>query len=212
MGTAITKDGRFWDKIADKYAEKPIDNEAAYQKKLEITRKYLTPEMSVMEFGCGTGSTAIQHAPFVNRILATDIAENMLAHGRRKAKEAGVSNITFERASIEDYEAAPNSFDVVLGLNIIHLCRDPLSVMQKVRAMLKPQGYFIQSTVCINEVNPLFRMAIPVLQVIGKAPHVTSLNGDNLLQTIDEAGLRIIEKWVPEKSAGHFIVAQKGLD
>ena len=54
---------KFWDKIADKYSKQPIVDEASYQKKLQITQEYFKPDMEVLEFGCGTGSTAIIHAP-----------------------------------------------------------------------------------------------------------------------------------------------------
>lgn len=56
---------KFWDKIATRYSKKPVADEAAYQKKLQITQEYFRPDMEVLEIGCGTGSTAITHAPHV---------------------------------------------------------------------------------------------------------------------------------------------------
>ncbi len=76
---------KFWDRIADKYSKKPVPDEAVYQKKLRITRDYLRPDSEVLEFGCGTGSTAIAHAPFVSRILANDISSRMIEIAERKA-------------------------------------------------------------------------------------------------------------------------------
>lgn len=67
----------FWDNSAQRYAKSRIQDEAAYRKKLEITQHYLQPDWSVLEFGCGTGSTALIHAPHVKDILATDISDNM---------------------------------------------------------------------------------------------------------------------------------------
>ena len=61
IGTAT----RFWNWNAERYARQAIADEASYQKKLAITQSYLTPDMRVVEFGCGTGSTAIVHAPKV---------------------------------------------------------------------------------------------------------------------------------------------------
>ena len=58
---------RFWDRVAEGYAKKPVADEAAYQKKLQVTRDYFRPDMEVLEFGCGTGSTAIAHAPSMSR-------------------------------------------------------------------------------------------------------------------------------------------------
>ena len=54
---------RFWDKIAVKYSRRPIADEASYQKKLEKSQAYFRPDTEVLEFGCGTGGTAIIHAP-----------------------------------------------------------------------------------------------------------------------------------------------------
>lgn len=56
---------KFWDRMANKYARQPIADEAAYQHKLDVTRQHFTPQSKVLEFGCGTGSTALLHAPHV---------------------------------------------------------------------------------------------------------------------------------------------------
>ena len=67
----------FWNKRADKYSKQPVPDEDAYRKKLEKTREYFRPDMDVLEIGCGTGSTAIAHAPYVRHILATDFSSRM---------------------------------------------------------------------------------------------------------------------------------------
>ena len=77
---------RFWDRIANRYSRTPIADEATYQTKLRITQDHLRPDMDVLEFGCGTGSTALVHAPVVNRILAIDISSKMIGIARDKAK------------------------------------------------------------------------------------------------------------------------------
>ena len=41
----------FWNKRADKYSQRAISDQATYQKKLEITRGYLRPDMDVLEIG-----------------------------------------------------------------------------------------------------------------------------------------------------------------
>ena len=94
----MDRPAKFWDKIAEGYAKQPVADEAAYQKKVQVTREYFQPEMEVLEFGCGTGSTAIAHAPYVKHILAIDISAKMLEIARVKAAAANVGNITFERS------------------------------------------------------------------------------------------------------------------
>ena len=66
----MDREARFWNKLADRYSRRPISDEATYEKKLEITRQYFRPDMEVLEIGCGTGTTAIAHAPYVKHILA----------------------------------------------------------------------------------------------------------------------------------------------
>jgi len=93
---------RFWDRAAERYAKRPIADEAAYQKKLQVTRKYFEPHMEVLELGCGTGSTAIAHAPCVQHIRAIDMSSKMLTIAQGKADAANVNNVTFEESTIDD--------------------------------------------------------------------------------------------------------------
>lgn len=212
MQATTAKDARFWDKLADKYSRQPISDQETYEKKLDITRTYLTPESDVFEFGCGTGSTAILHAPHVRSILATDVAPNMIEIGRQRAREAGAENVALECTDIETYDPQARRFDVVLGLNIIHLCRDPLAVMQKAKDLLKPGGYFIQSTVCLKDAMPVAPFIIPVMQLIGKAPHVKFMKRDQLFEMMDVAGFHVVETFRPDKKmSAEFIVARAAL-
>ncbi len=53
--------------------------------------------MEVLEFGCGTGTTAITHAPYVKHIRAIDISSNMIEIAQRKADAKNIKNVTFEQ-------------------------------------------------------------------------------------------------------------------
>ena len=84
----MDQSAKFWDRIAKRYSKRPVADEAAYQKKLQVTREYILPDMEVLVLGCGTGSTAIAHAPYVKHILAIDISPKMIdiAQGKAEAK------------------------------------------------------------------------------------------------------------------------------
>ena len=62
----MTASAKFWDRIAERYAKKPVADEATYQKKLAISRDYFRPEMELFEFGCGTDH---QWSPGENKAL-----------------------------------------------------------------------------------------------------------------------------------------------
>jgi len=200
---------KFWDKSADKYFRSPISDEAVYERKLELSRACFTPESEVLEFGCGTGGTAIAHAPFVKHVRATDISEQMLEYGRQQAQDAGVANVTFERADFSDLEAEPGSYDAVLGLSILHLLPDRKPALKRVRELLKPGGVFISSTACLG--SKMWFMA-PILwlgRLFGAFPIVRIFTVDQLVRSIEDAGFIIEEQWLPEKAMAVFIIARK---
>jgi ubiquinone/menaquinone biosynthesis C-methylase UbiE len=200
----------FWDNAAEKYAKSAVGNEKVYQEKLEATQKYFTADSLVLELACGTGSTSIHHAPLVKHILATDISNSMLDFGRRKANEAGIENITFQQATVENLEAPPASFDVVLALNILHLIDDPVAAVNKVSSLLKPGGYFISGTPCLGDmVFNYYRFIIPVLRLLGKAPPVHYVKRSGLESIFADAGLEIVFQRPPAKGEVAFIIVKK---
>ncbi len=201
---------RFWDKVADKYAKQPIRDEEAYQFKLKKTQEYLRPDMDVLEFGCGTGSTAIVHAPLVKHILAIDCSQNMLNFAKEKAKQSQRDNITFQVDTIEDLQLPDHSFDVVMGHSILHLLKNKDAAIEKVFKLLKPGGYFVSSTVCIGSGMSYIRFVLPVMRLLGKAPFVDVMTKDELVNTILSAGFTIEFQWQQKaKVAVPFIIAKK---
>lgn len=198
----------FWNKTAPRYAKSPIRNEAAYKKKLAITRGYLRPDSEVLEFGCGTGSTAIMHAPHVKHILATDVSGKMLEIAEAKARDAGVDNISFQQGRFESIDAAEGRYDAVLGLNILHLLEDVDATITKVNRLLKSGGVFVSSTALLKDVKIYWRLAIPLMQLLNLAPYVNSFSKEELLSMLSDDGFVVDHEWQPEKESV-FIVAKK---
>lgn len=199
----------FWDKLAIRYARRPIKDEKSYQKKLAITQSYFRPDWSVLEFGCGTGSTAITHAPHVRHILATDISGKMLEIAESKARDAGIDNISFRQGTLDRLALEAESFDAVLGLNILHLLDDPEGAIAKVYEVLKPGGVFVSSTALLGDMKLHWRLLIRAMQVLGFAPFVNRFDKSALLSMLTSAGFSIDHEWQPGKESV-FIVARKG--
>ena len=200
---------RFWDRIANKYSRSPVPDDAIYQHKLAVTRRYLDPQSDVLEIGCGTGTTAIYHAPFVRRIRATDISRNMIDIARDKAELAKVDNVSFEVSSAEDLEVDDNSVDVVLALSLLHLVDDRQTVIDDVYRMLKPGGVFVTSTACIGDKLAFFKYIGPVGRRLGFMPLVRVFTTDELRESMLAAGFAIEYDYKPEKSHALFLVARK---
>ena len=164
---------KFWDKIAEKYSRQPVADEAVYEEKLRITRAYFRPDMELVELGCGTGSTAIKHAPHVKHIRATDISGKMIAIAKQKAEAAGVANVSFEQSTVEGFSAPDGSFDMILALSLLHLLEDKEAAIAKIYKLLKPGGVFISSTVCLGDTMKFFKLVGPIGKALGFIPHVS---------------------------------------
>ncbi len=186
---------QFWDKIAQKYAKQPITDEAAYQKKLQVTRDYFQPSMNVLEFGCGTGSTALAHAPYVQQIRAIDFSSNMIAIAQAKAAAQNIQNVTFEQASIDKLKVPDGTYDAVLGLNVLHLLNNKEAAIAKVYDMLQPGGCFITSTVCLGDTMAWFKLIAPVGKALGLFPLVKVFTVKDLETSLTDAGFEIDYQW-----------------
>jgi ubiquinone/menaquinone biosynthesis C-methylase UbiE len=204
----MTRSKNFWDRIAKRYAKKPVGNEAAYQRKLATTREYFRPDMEVLEIGCGTGSTAIAHAPYVRHIRATDISDRMIEIAKGKARSAGVENVSFEVCGIEDLDVASESVDAVLALSLLHLLEDREAAIAWIHDMLRSGGIFVSNTVCLGDNMRWFRFVAPIGRWLGVFPLLRIFTRNELEAGFRGAGFEIEHAWQPDKAVV-FIIARK---
>lgn len=205
------KAAEFWDKKAESYAKSPVGDEATYNEKLETTRRYFTEDSRVFEFGCGTGTTALHHAPFVKKIVATDISSKMVEIAREKAEAAGISNVEFQCATLEDFNAEGSSFDAVMAHNILHLLEDPEQAIKQSYRLLKPGGVFVTSTVCLGDGFSHWRVLLFVGRLFRQVPYVNVLKRGELERQLRDAGFEIELEWRRAKQAA-FIILRKPAD
>ncbi|PCI87180.1 MAG: SAM-dependent methyltransferase [Hyphomicrobiales bacterium] len=203
----MIKPASFWNFLADKYARDPVVDEASYQHKLAKSRDYFTNEFEILEIGSGTGSTAISHAPFVKSVLATDISEKMIAISNAKLVDSDIDNVTFKLSSIDDLDIEDESLDAVLALSVLHLVKDKDQVIAKIYKMLKPDGVFISSTVCLEDDSKIAKFIAPIGRLIGLI--LKPLTQKGLMQSMERSGFQIDYSWTPKTSSTVFIIAKK---
>ena len=205
----MDRETKFWNKIADRYSRRPISDEAVYEKKLDITRKYFRPDMEVLEIGCGTGTTAIAHAPHVGHILATDLAPRMIEIATEKADAANIDNVTFRASSVDALDLPDASIDAVMAHNLLHLLEDREPAIADIYRVLKPGGVFVTSTACIGDMMLPLRLIVPVGRFLRLFPLVKVFSAAELKDSFDKAGFEIDYEWQPKKNAAVFIVCRK---
>jgi len=198
----------FWDKVAPGYAAQPIRNAEAYAHTLARTQSYLGATDHMLELGCGTGGTALEHAPHVARITATDISPAMIAIAQAKPQPQG--NTRFLTATLEDGAMPRGPYDVVTGFNLLHLLPDPARGLRAIAGLVRPGGLFISKTPCLAGRYSLLKPVIGAMRLVGKAPKVQFLSPARLEQAVTQAGFRIIETGdFPKSPPSHFIVARR---
>lgn len=189
----MTSSASFWDKAAPKYATSAISDMAAYRATLERTIAHLTPTDRVLELGCGTASTALELAPHVAHVTATDISPAMVEIADTKVTQAAVGNITLVTGAAGDPEVAEAApYDVILALNLLHLLPNQAEALAQIHGMLKPGGLFISKTVCLGE-KWFFKPLVSVMALLGKAPFVTHQRLKALRSAILAAGFETVE-------------------
>ena len=204
---------KFWDSVAKPYAEKPVGNPEAYNKKVDELKKIVKPDDEVLEIGCGTGSLAIELAPHVAHIHAVDISSDMIAIARQKASDAGIENITFYDEpveKIEDFE--PGQFDVVTAFNIRHLVPDRHATLNSLSSLLKPGGAFVSTTACLGELWYVpFGIILPIVRWFGKAPpQIAIMKASELQDDMRAAGFTDVKRLqVGNGAMAAFILAER---
>lgn len=181
----------FWDGIAAKYAKRPVRNPTAYSETLAATAALLDPRDRVLELGCGTGTTALKLAPFVEKMTATDLSPEMIAIAEEKRRAEGGENVRFAAVDVAQADEGAEPYDAVLAFNLLHLIEDLDGALAAIYRQVKPGGLFISKSGCLGQMNPLLRPLIRVMQFFGKAPYVKVFKAPELEAAIARAGFTL---------------------
>ena len=198
----------FWDLFSRPYTKQPVADEVSYQRKLELTRKYLDTDSDVLEYGCGSGLTALSHAPFVNSILGTDYSGRMVDIAKANAAEQGIDNASFEQGAVEDLARLEVPFDAVLALNILHLVPDWKAAIAESFRLTKPGGIFASSTICMEKLNTVLKLMSAFADATKLMPRLSPMSEDDLIAALENVGFEIVERFQPEGGA-IFLIGQR---
>jgi putative AdoMet-dependent methyltransferase len=102
----------------------------------------LTPSMTVIDLGCGTGAFALHAAEHCGKVYAVDVSKAMLNQARRKARRAGLTNVEFHQAGFLTYEHDAEPADAAVCVAALHHLPDFWKAVGLCRlaSMLKPDG------------------------------------------------------------------------
>jgi SAM-dependent methyltransferase len=104
----------------------------------------IKPGMVVLDVGCGDGTTALPAARLGADVLGVDIAANLVAAGRERAKSAGLRNLRFtEGAACNLACIIPNAYDFVVSVFGAMFAPRPFDVAKELVRVTKPGGRIV---------------------------------------------------------------------
>ena len=202
---------KFWNLIASKYAASPIADRSAYETKIARLKTCLSPEMSVLDIGCGTGTQCGDIADCVNQVTGIDISGKLLAIAEKRMAERNLDNVGFIRTSVFDERLEPGSYDVVMAFFVLHFFEDIDAVFKRAHELLKPGGIFISETACLGDRNRFVGGLVQLACRLGFLPAINLLTTQQLEQSLKNTGFEITEKtrFSQRPDAEYTLIAKK---
>jgi ubiquinone/menaquinone biosynthesis C-methylase UbiE len=94
----------------------------------------------MLDVATAAGHTALAFAPFVSKVIATDITEAMVNKAAAMAAQRGLSNVETRFADAEDLPFDDNTFDLLTCRIAFHHFPHPQQAASEFARVLKPGG------------------------------------------------------------------------
>ncbi len=202
---------KFWNLIASKYAASPISDIAAYEKKIEKIKSYLSPENHVLDIGCGTGTQCGDLANNVKQVTGIDISSKLLAIAVQRKAGREIENVEFIQTTVFDERFEPGSFEVVMAFYVLHFLEDIDEVVRRIYGLLKPDGLFISETACLGEKGKIMGNFVRLAGKLGFLPLINLLTTRRIERALEQTGFGIVDKAKFSESNDEYTLIAKKL-
>lgn len=179
---------------------------------LDVVVRFARPQPTdvVLDVSTGAGHTALALAPYVARVVATDLTPEMLAVARRLAAERGVRNVEFQEADVRALPFGDATFDVVTCRTAAHHYPELVTPVREMGRVLRRGGRLVVS----DTVSPADEVAdrfVNAVETVRDRTHVRDWSVAEWAEAFEAAGLSLegyeempveieFESWV-ERSA-----------
>jgi ubiquinone/menaquinone biosynthesis C-methylase UbiE len=100
--------------------------------------------MTILDLGCGDGTTAIPAAKLGADVLGVDIAANLVEKGNARAKKEGLTNCTFQEGDATNLqELKDHSFDMLVSIFGAMFAPKPYEVASEMVRVTRAGGTII---------------------------------------------------------------------
>lgn len=141
---------RNFDKDAATWDENPRRVKMAHDIAASIAEHIpLTPQMNVLDFGCGTGLLSMELHPHVCSITGMDSSPGMLDVFAAKAAQRSITNICTKYFNADEGHLLAGSYDLIVCSMALHHMPDIQPVLNQFYASTAIGGYL-----CIADLDP----------------------------------------------------------
>lgn len=123
------------------YWEKREYEDQAEKLALKKILALIKKKESLIDIGAGFGRLTPVYAPLFKKCLLVEPSEKLLNVAKKANQQ--YKNLEFKENYVEKLPAEDDSFDVALMVRVAHHLSDLQAMIQEVKRVLKPGGYFI---------------------------------------------------------------------
>ena len=99
--------------------------------------------MVALDVGTGTGHTAMALSPYVQKVEAIDLTEQMLDEGRKLCAQRGITNVHYLLGDAMAIPFPDDHFEIVTSRRAAHHFRDIHKAVKEMARVLRPGGCMI---------------------------------------------------------------------
>jgi len=112
----------------------------------------VTNGLSVLDLGCGDGTTALPAARLGANVLGVDIARNLVEAGNKRAKDEGLANCRFQEGDASDLrDLQDRTFDLVVSVFGAMFAPKPFEVAKEMVRVTKRGGRIVMGNWIPND-------------------------------------------------------------
>ncbi|GAA2149271.1 class I SAM-dependent methyltransferase [Nocardioides koreensis] len=153
-------DGDFW--AEEEYV---FDHSLHHYRQAFLDAADVQPGDRVLDIGCGNGQTTRDAAALAprGRVLGVDLSTRMLDRARRRAAEAGLSNVDLLQADAQIHPFTPAGFDLAVSRTGTMFFGDAVAAFTNIGRALRPGGRLVVLVWQGVERNEWFRELVGAL-------------------------------------------------
>lgn len=137
----MTLEKRDFDKVAATWDEEPARIRMAVNVAGAIADAVgMTPDLNVLDFGCGTGLLTLLLQPHIKSITGVDSSRGMLDRLNAKIAAAKLENVKVSFVDLDNGDTLQGSYDLVVSSMTFHHVREIQPLLAQLYAITAPGG------------------------------------------------------------------------